>query len=87
MGPEEVNKKEEAAKAASFDPGKQKHYKQRPGIEAIEYATSNNMNFCEGSVIKYLHRYPFKGTPVEDLKKARWYLDKLIEQQNVKVGQ
>lgn len=32
-----------------------------------------------GNIVKYLYRYPMKGTPVEDLKKARQYLDFLIE--------
>lgn len=42
-----------------------------------------------GNVIKYLYRYPKKGTPVKDLKKARQYLDFLIteeEQRLKKVG-
>ena len=32
--------------------------------------------FCAGNVIKYLWRYKDKGTPIEDLKKARWYARK-----------
>lgn len=34
--------------------------------------------FCVGNAIKYLCRYKNKGTPLEDLKKARWYIDRLI---------
>lgn len=34
--------------------------------------------FCVGNVIKYVTRYR-KKNGVEDLKKARWYLDKIIE--------
>jgi len=30
--------------------------------------------------VKYIWRHPFKGKPTEDLKKARFYLDRLIEQ-------
>jgi hypothetical protein len=37
------------------------------------------MDFNEGNVIKYLTRAKHKGTYLEDLKKARWYLDRLIE--------
>jgi hypothetical protein len=36
------------------------------------------MGYLEGNAKKYLHRYRYKGKPVEDLKKARWYLDRLI---------
>lgn len=35
------------------------------------------VGFCIGNVIKYLLRFPAKGG-VEDLKKARWYLERLI---------
>lgn len=34
--------------------------------------------FCKGNVIKYLWRYE-KKNGVEDLRKAQWYLNKLIE--------
>ena len=37
------------------------------------------MGFLKGNVIKYLWRYQQKGKPVQDLEKARWYLDKLID--------
>lgn len=34
--------------------------------------------FLKGNVMKYVYRYESKVNPLEDLKKARWYLDKLI---------
>lgn len=40
----------------------------------IEYA-----GFLKGQVLKYIWRYRLKGKPVEDLKKARYYLDRLIQ--------
>ena len=52
------------------------HYNQ--GIEAIEYIESHDMNFNEGNVIKYVTRAKYKGTYLKDLKKARYYLDRLI---------
>jgi len=60
------------------------HY-TKGGIESIDYMKSNmtTVGFCgflEGSVKKYLHRFRYKGKPIEDLKKARWYLDRLIEE-------
>jgi|TARA_A100000171_G_scaffold4016_1_gene3284 hypothetical protein len=47
-------------------------------IEAIAAATGEGYEFyLQGNIMKYLWRYRYKnGT--EDLKKARWYLDKLI---------
>lgn len=35
--------------------------------------------FCVGNAVKYLWRYRHKGSPTEDLKKARWYLDRAID--------
>ena len=53
------------------------HYTQ--GIECIDYITSHKMNFLEGNVVKYITRYKDKNG-VEDLKKCKWYLEKLIEE-------
>lgn len=50
-------------------------------IEAIE-ASMTKEAFCgylKGNVQKYFWRYEKKINPVEDLKKARWYNDRLIE--------
>lgn len=52
-------------------------------IECIEYMKDNMelmmfFGYLEGNAKKYMHRYRHKGKPVEDLKKARWYLDRLI---------
>lgn len=52
------------------------HYNK--GIETTDYIFSWDMNFCEGNVIKYVTRYKYKGG-VEDLQKAKWYLERLIE--------
>ena len=58
------------------------HYNQN-GIEcidAIESATGHNFKYyLQGNIMKYLWRFDYKGKPVEDLKKARWYLDALIK--------
>jgi hypothetical protein len=32
-----------------------------------------------GAIVKYLYRYPKKGTPLKDLRKAKQYIDMLIE--------
>jgi len=56
------------------------HYTGRGGIEPTVFIASNDMSFLEGNIVKYLYRYPFKGG-VEDLLKARRYLDWLIERE------
>ena len=44
--------------------------------------TSPYAGFLMGNIVKYLSRYPFKGNPEQDLKKADWYLQRLIEEVN-----
>jgi hypothetical protein len=46
-------------------------------IEVIE-AFGFGPDFCAGNIIKFVSRYKHKGSPLVDLKKARWYLDWLI---------
>lgn len=46
-------------------------------IEPIEYIEANGLNFHEGNVVKYVSRWRQKGG-VEDLKKAQYYLSRLI---------
>ena len=47
-------------------------------IDAIESATDAGFeHYLQGNIIKYIWRYRYKGG-VEDLKKAKWYLKKLI---------
>jgi len=53
-----------------------KHYKQGK-IEVIEFILDQQMNYLEGNIVKYLSRYKQKNG-IEDLKKALWYLNKLI---------
>jgi len=53
------------------------HYNK--GIETTNYIFSWDMDFAEGNIVKYITRYKFKNG-VEDLKKAKWYLEYLIEQ-------
>jgi len=55
-------------------------YYQKGSVEVTDYITSNEMSFIEGNIIKYVTRYKDK-SGIQDLRKARWYLDKLIETQ------
>lgn len=52
------------------------HYKQ--GIQPFEYAMANNLNSLEFSVVKYLRKKGDKAKRLEDLKKAKDCLEKLI---------
>jgi predicted Ser/Thr protein kinase len=68
---------------------KPKHYTQGKieCIEAIEAATSGLSGIDAvyvGNIIKYVFRYKHKNG-VEDLRKAKWYLDKLIINTDVEV--
>lgn len=50
------------------------HYRKHPsGIECIEI--TRHLNFNVGNAIKYLWRHMDKGDPIENLKKAQWYID------------
>lgn len=54
------------------------HYTEHPsGVECI--AISEHYNFNIGNAIKYLWRAGLKGSQVEDLQKARWYVDREIQ--------
>jgi len=53
------------------------HYKGK-AIEPWDYIAANGIGFFEGNAIKYLSRWRDKGG-IDDLKKARHYIDKLIE--------
>jgi hypothetical protein len=53
------------------------HYTGHPsGIECIQI--TEHMGFNLGNAIKYIWRADLKNDAIEDLKKARWYLDREI---------
>ncbi|MDC3382380.1 DUF3310 domain-containing protein [Candidatus Pelagibacter sp.] len=58
------------------------HYNQS-GVECIDYIKqqlgASFPSYMEGSIIKYIHRHKYKDANIQDLEKAAWYLDKLIE--------
>lgn len=54
------------------------HYTSHPsGIECIQIV--EHMGFSLGNAIKYIWRADEKGNDIEDLEKARWYIDREIE--------
>jgi hypothetical protein len=53
------------------------HYTAHPsGVECIQI--TEHMSFNLGNAIKYVWRAGGKGNAIEDLRKARWYLDREI---------
>lgn len=58
------------------------HYVKR-AVQVWDFIHQNGIGYLAGSAIKYLVRYKEKGG-VADLKKARHYLDKLIEEESPK---
>jgi len=49
-------------------------------LETWDAILGMGLGYLEGNIVKYLARHKLKGKPLEDLLKARAYLDKLIDQ-------
>jgi len=60
------------------------HY-NNGSIEAIEYIKQQTgegfKDYLYGNAIKYMHRHRYKGKPVEDLRKAQWYITRMIQEE------
>lgn len=70
------------------DPAVNPSHYTKGNIECIAYitetlGTDGTISFCQGNVTKYLHRWKDKNG-VQDLEKAQWYLNKMIEIANTK---
>ena len=68
---------------ANHDPvNRPSHYNQGK-FECIEYIKQQLgkefPSYLEGSAIKYIHRHKDKNSNIQDLNKAKWNIDKLIE--------
>jgi hypothetical protein len=50
-------------------------------IEAIKESMTSDAfkGYCKGNALKYVWRMSYKGKPIEDLRKAIWYIERLIE--------
>ena len=69
------------------DPVDQPDHYNKGSIEAIEaikasMPESEFKGYLKGNALKYLWRYDYKGKPVEDLRKCRWYIERLIQEVN-----
>lgn len=54
------------------------HYGGDSTYEAIKVIEAWGLDFCLGNAVKYISRAGKKGDALDDLKKARWYIDRLI---------
>ena len=69
---------------AAKDPADPKHYNQLK-IQPRDYITENQLDYNEGNVIKYVTRWRHKNG-LEDLLKAKNYLDYLIQKEKQKLS-
>ena len=69
-----------------YDPVEKPEHYNAGQIETIDYIVDvlgdyETVFYCHGNILKYLgSRLWNKDNPIQDAKKARWYLDKMIEQ-------
>lgn len=80
------NYSEQFVSVEDSDPVNRPSHYTAGGIECIDaikasMSTEAFLGFLKGNVQKYMWRYEKKVAPVEDLKKAQWYLSKMIEEQ------
>jgi hypothetical protein len=52
-------------------------------IECVDYIIDKKLDFLEGNIVKYVTRWKHKNG-LEDLKKAQWYMNKLVEKEELK---
>jgi hypothetical protein len=54
------------------------HYKVG-GIETIDFIEAKSLGYHLGNAVKYITRADHKGNRLQDLQKAKWYIDRAIE--------
>jgi hypothetical protein len=74
-------------KPKQADPVDQPDHYNKGAIEAIEAIKASMPEhefngYLKGNALKYLWRYDYKGKPIEDLRKCRWYIERLIKELN-----
>jgi len=67
-----------------------KHYVNN-GVETIDSIKAalgdlGTINYCQGNVMKYISRMWHKKNPLEDAKKAQWYLNRMIQEMENNTG-
>lgn len=56
------------------------HYAEGRKHEPIDVIQDWNLDFCLGNTVKYISRFGRKDSPIEDLEKARYYLDYKLQE-------
>ena len=56
---------------------KPSHY-TRGSIECMSFIADRGLDYIEGNIVKYVTRFPFKGTPRTDVEKAAYYTERLL---------
>lgn len=63
-----------------FDPvNKPEHYNKHQ-LQPWDVAAAWDLDFFCGNVLKYIYRHKYKGNPIQDLEKARQYIERKIDQ-------
>ena len=57
------------------------HYTQGK-IEVLDFILDQRFPYLEGQVVKYVSRHRYKGDSIQDLRKAEFYLKRLIAEQS-----
>lgn len=60
------------------------HYQSKTGLEAIDVIEAFDLGFNLGNVIKYILRCGKKDSDVQELQKAKWYLEREIMNRTIK---
>ena len=62
------------------------HYRSKHGVEVIDIIEEFGLGFHLGNVIKYVLRAGHKSNELEDLEKAKWYLERIIDLKKTEEG-
>lgn len=73
-----VHKKMQPAVQPKNDPVNHPAHYKVGGVETIDFIEAKGLNYHLGNVVKYVTRADHKGERLENLKKARWYLEREI---------
>lgn len=80
-----LERKVEQAVPIANDPVNPNHYK-RGGIESMDIADAYELDRYDFNTMKYVLRAKFKGVELQDLRKARWYLNRKIANLEAEAG-
>ena len=62
------------------------HYQTKSGIEVIDVIEAFDLGFCLGNVCKYVLRCGKKDSDIQELEKAKWYLEREIKNRKAKLN-